>query len=97
MQDTAAQSEQVPDGMKVGDFLDSVEDDPEGIEKTADQQQPERFDGNGIQHGFNGDDNDPAGQNITDNGRLAEFFEVNGIEDNAHDRSTPNNAEQYPA
>ena len=42
MQDTAAQSEQVPDGMKVGDFLDSVEDDPEGIEKTADQQQPER-------------------------------------------------------
>ena len=93
----ARDREDVPDRVKIPDLFYSVENHADRVEHSAAYKEPKAPRVHHLQKRMNSENYHPAHCDVADYGRLAEFFEVNGIEHDSDHRRAPDNAEQNPA
>jgi len=62
------EDEEVPDGVVEGELFPDKEDDAEGVGEASCDEEPETAGGEGFVNGFNGDDDEPAHEDIKGGG-----------------------------
>ena len=97
MAHAAEYGKNMPYGMKVFYLFDSVKNHSDRVEHSAAYEQPQAPDVHNLQKRMNRYNNYPAHSYVANHRRLAEFFEVNGVERYADNSGAPDNSEQHPA
>jgi len=62
--DAAGHDEDVPDGVVIGDFFINIKYEAEGVGQSAQEEPNDAAQGNMGEQGLEGDENQPAKQNI---------------------------------
>ena len=96
MAGTAGQHKQVPDTMMKRDLFRGKENNACRIKQTAGQDHGQQAGRRLEQHGFDGHHGQPAHEKIQGEREALGFLETGHVQDNAHNRQSPDNAKQGP-
>ena len=97
MAGAAAEHEEVPDGVVVREFLEEVDQGAQGVDDAAGQQPSEPARGQGLDEGLDGEDGQPAHEEVGDGGEDLEPVDEEKLEDDPRGGQHPDEAEQRPA